>query len=97
MGKEPLKATVTFERRGDGGLRVYSNDIPGLILSGRDAGEVLGDAGRVVGMFMGIASPRGLFDQLTPDQQRSALAYDGPQNIGDADGPFRDEDKHGQG
>ena len=28
--------TVTMEDRGDGGLRVYSDDLPGLILSGAD-------------------------------------------------------------
>jgi hypothetical protein len=28
--------TVTVEDRGDGGLRVYSDDLPGLILSGAD-------------------------------------------------------------
>lgn len=30
----PAKVTVTFERREDGGLRAYSNDVPGFVLSG---------------------------------------------------------------
>lgn len=32
--------TVTLEDREDGGLRVYSDDLPGLILSGSDRNSV---------------------------------------------------------
>lgn len=32
--------TVTLEDRADGGLRVYSDDLPGLILSGRDKNAI---------------------------------------------------------
>src|SRR5580704_15139118 len=32
--------TVTLEDRGDGGLRVYSDDLPGLILSGSNRESV---------------------------------------------------------
>ena len=38
-----LKVTVTFERRDDGGLRVWSDDVPGLLLSNPDANAVIGD------------------------------------------------------
>ena len=30
----PAKFTVTFERREDGGLRAYCDDVPGFVLSG---------------------------------------------------------------
>jgi hypothetical protein len=33
--------TVTLQSREDGGLRVYSDDLPGLILSGSDRGHVV--------------------------------------------------------
>jgi len=38
-----LKVTVTFERREDGGLRVYSDDVPGFVLSGPNPHAVLDD------------------------------------------------------
>jgi hypothetical protein len=34
---------VIVEDRPDGGVRVWSNDVPGLILSGKDRIRVLGD------------------------------------------------------
>jgi hypothetical protein len=37
------KFTVTLERRFDGGLRVYSDDLPGFILSGPDPQKVMAD------------------------------------------------------
>jgi len=39
----PVKVVVIFERRGDGGLRVYSDDVPGFVLSHSDPMTVLGD------------------------------------------------------
>lgn len=38
-----VKVAVTFERRPDGGLRVYSDDVPGLMLSGSNADAVVAD------------------------------------------------------
>lgn len=38
-----LKVTVTFERRQGGGLRAYSSDVPGLMLSGDDSEAVFED------------------------------------------------------
>jgi len=35
--------SVVFEKRADGGLRVYSDDVPGFVLSHRDAQAVYGD------------------------------------------------------
>lgn len=38
-----LRITVIFERRGDGGLRARSDDMPGLLLSGPDPEAVFDD------------------------------------------------------
>jgi hypothetical protein len=38
--QEYVVVTVTLEDREDGGLRVYSKDLPGLILSGPDKKEI---------------------------------------------------------
>lgn len=35
--------TIKLQRREDGGLRVYSDDVRGLVLSGRDPVEVMAD------------------------------------------------------
>jgi hypothetical protein len=48
MRKPPLNAqftkiTVNFEVRDDGGLRAYSPDVPGFVLSHPDIGAVLAD------------------------------------------------------
>jgi len=37
------RLTVFFEPRPDGGLRVWSDDLPGLVLSGPDRDAVLDD------------------------------------------------------
>jgi hypothetical protein len=39
----PVKFTVIFERREDGGLMAYSDDVPGFVLSHRDPKAVLAD------------------------------------------------------
>lgn len=38
-----FKVVVRVERRSDGGLRVWSDDIPGLVLSNRDPHKVMAD------------------------------------------------------
>jgi len=43
MQNRTFKITVCFEPRPDGGLRAYSDDIPGLILSSMDIDGVLED------------------------------------------------------
>lgn len=43
MRKRSIKVQVTFERREDGGLRVWSPDVPGLVLSHTDIDGVLAD------------------------------------------------------
>jgi len=37
------KVTVTFEPRPDGGLRAFSDDVPGFVLSHRDHTAVIAD------------------------------------------------------
>ena len=43
MQNRPFKITVCFESRPDGGLRAYSDDVPGLVLSHSDIDGVLAD------------------------------------------------------
>jgi hypothetical protein len=38
-----LKVSVVFQRRDDGGLQVYSDEVPGFVLSGADAHAVFAD------------------------------------------------------
>ncbi|MEO8927306.1 MAG: hypothetical protein ABI306_09095 [Caulobacteraceae bacterium] len=40
---QQFKVTVKFERRGDGGLRAWSPDVPGLVLSNLDPDKVMAD------------------------------------------------------
>ena len=42
-GRPPLKIKVFLEERPDGGLRAWSDDVPGFVLSHRDADSVIGD------------------------------------------------------
>ena len=39
----PAKIVVVFERRADGGLRAYSDDVPGFVLSHSDLKGLLQD------------------------------------------------------
>ena len=43
MFDRSIKVTVTFESRPDGGLRVWSDDVPGLVLSHSDVDGILAD------------------------------------------------------
>lgn len=40
---EPKRVSLSLEFRPDGGLRVYSDNVPGLILSGVDPDAVMSD------------------------------------------------------
>ena len=42
-GRRFAKVVVSFERRDDGGLRAYSNDVPGFVLSHSDPAAVMRD------------------------------------------------------
>jgi hypothetical protein len=43
MMQSPAKIVVTFERRADGGLMAYSEDVPGFVLSHTNTQDVLAD------------------------------------------------------
>jgi len=43
MSTRSFKLTVCFEARADGGLRAWSDDVPGLVLSHIDADSLLAD------------------------------------------------------
>jgi hypothetical protein len=43
-----IRVTVRVERRRDGGLRAWSDDVPGLVLSHRDPQKVLADIAPVL-------------------------------------------------
>jgi hypothetical protein len=40
---QATKLTVLYEWRADGGLRMWSDDVPGLVLSGADPLKVIAD------------------------------------------------------
>jgi len=50
--EQPL-LTVILQRREDGGLRVFSNEVPGLILSGQYPQKVLDDIKPALETIMG--------------------------------------------
>ena len=53
------KIVVSFERRDDGGLRAYSDDVPGFVLSHRDPFAVIKDVApvleRILSAMWGVA------------------------------------------
>lgn len=50
-----LRISVTIERREDGGLFVYSDDLPGFVLSHLDAEAVLADIEPALSVFVSHA------------------------------------------
>ena len=64
---------VVFETRSDGGLRVYSDDVPGFILSHSDATAVLSDVlpalETIVGEMMGSRV------KITPADEGRSLSW----------------------
>ena len=79
------KVVVAFEMRDDGGLRAYSDDVPGFVLSHKDPSEVIRDIApaleRILSAMWGVkvtASPLphvGEPDELDPVTNESAAAY----------------------
>ncbi|MBH5373504.1 hypothetical protein [Bradyrhizobium glycinis] len=47
-----VRITVTFERRDDGGLFVYSQELPGFVLSHKNAAAVMGDVEPALSIFL---------------------------------------------
>ena len=58
------KITVYIADREDGGIRVWSDDLPGLILSGKNRVGVLADIGPAV---KAIRAYKGLTDEVQID------------------------------
>lgn len=53
MNEESIvKITVTIEKREDGGLYVYSDDLPGFVLSHRNAHSVIKDIEPALSIFL---------------------------------------------
>lgn len=52
MGNRSFKVTVCFEQRHDGGLRAWSDDVPGLVLSNHDVDGVLADVPTALGVIL---------------------------------------------
>ncbi len=50
---DSIKIVIHLQRRPDGGLRVWSDDVPGLVLSHADAGRVMADIIPAVETIMG--------------------------------------------
>jgi len=48
MAEEDVVVTLTFSTRPDGGVRIHSDTLPGLVLSGADVTEVLRDLGPAI-------------------------------------------------
>jgi hypothetical protein len=59
-----IKVTVVFEQREDGGLRAYSEDVPGFVLSGPDANAVFEDV--IPALEMLLLHNRGMRTNLKP-------------------------------
>ena len=49
----PMNIVVTFEHRADGGLRAYSDSLPGFALSNRDPEVVKGSVAPVLEVMLG--------------------------------------------
>jgi hypothetical protein len=52
MSNTKFKITVCFESRPDGGLRAYSDDVPGLVLSSLDIDGVLEDVPNALSVIL---------------------------------------------
>src|ERR1019366_5781975 len=71
-----VKVTVTFEPREDGGLYVYSDDLPGFVLSHLDAHAVLADIEPALSVFLSGQLDRNIVVKKVTDL-KEALIRDG--------------------
>jgi hypothetical protein len=69
----PPKITIHLEPRSDGGLRVYSDDIPGLVLSHSDAAAVLDDIAPVLKKLLKHNLPT--IAELVAEDSGAAMTY----------------------
>ena len=71
-----LKVVVSFESRPDGGLRAWSDDVPGFVLSHRDVDGLLADVKPALEFI--LSARLGIAVTAEPlDDMRSALEDDG--------------------
>lgn len=78
------KIAVIFERREDGGLRAYSNDVPGFVLSHTDVHGLCADIKPALEMILsemlGVAvTVEPLMANLLNDLEEAGLIYDLPK------------------
>ena len=52
INESVVKITVTIEKRDDGGLYVYSDDLPGFVLSHKNARSVFSDIEPALSVFL---------------------------------------------
>lgn len=52
MSSRNFRLTVCFEARPDGGVRAYSDDVPGLVLSSTDIDGVLEDVTKALEVIL---------------------------------------------
>ncbi len=71
-----VKVTVTIEQREDGGLFVYSDDVPGFVLSHLNAHAVLADIEPALSAFLSDKLDRSVIAKKVTDL-REALIRDG--------------------
>jgi len=71
-----VRVTVTIERRDDGGLYVYSEDVPGFVLSHLDAHSVLADIEPALSVFLSDKLDRTVVAKQVTDL-RDALIRNG--------------------
>jgi hypothetical protein len=60
INESVVKITVTIEKRDDGGLYVYSADLPGFVLSHRNAQSVFSDIEPALSVFLSQKLDRAL-------------------------------------
>ena len=71
MRDAPTKVTVCFERRPDGGLRVWSEDVPGLVLSHTDVDGVLDDVKDALALILSSRFNETVEVQPLPDLRQA--------------------------
>lgn len=71
--ESPKRFYLICERREDGGLRVTSPEVPGLILSGADPREVLRDVAPAIDMLARHNGIEPIWDQIGPMPSDPAL------------------------
>jgi len=74
------KIVVTFEARKDGGLRAYSSDVPGLVLSHRDPLAVIRDVrpalSRILSAMWGVEVQADVLPHVGEAFDPASLAKD---------------------